>query len=236
MASRKCYRVVVNNATGRSLVTTCEVPPQTTILTQTAWIVAESPWKLVDMYLQGSTSKTESSYRYPFKDLCRKFTQSDLVNVSWDNSDQTQLDTIHNIYNNKWEKEDIKTIYSIFVTNCLSVSEEKDMSTRKFGLFTTLSLVNHSCSPNCETITTNNHNASIQLKTVRRIRKGEEITFPYMGDITVQTESIPSDTKQKQHAQGEVIHIPFSSLQKHQRQQLLYENFGFNCQCNACQV
>ena len=72
------------------------------------------------------------------------------------------------------------------------------------GLFTSYSLMNHSCDANCKFTTFGNQ---IYVQTDRNVNAGEELTNNY--GVT----------------QG---------ANRVERQKYLKENFGFICKCNLC--
>ncbi|KAK7268209.1 hypothetical protein RIF29_20902 [Crotalaria pallida] len=72
------------------------------------------------------------------------------------------------------------------------------------AVYILLSLYNHDCDPNAHIIWVDNANA--KLKALRDIDEGEELRICYI------------DT----------------SLDRHARQELLYQGFGFQCNCSRC--
>ena len=74
------------------------------------------------------------------------------------------------------------------------------------GLFETACRMNHSCKPNCVWITTQDGRAK-EVRAIRRIEEGEQLTIDYVGQIT---EPIP------------------------QRRRELNLTKGFTCECDRC--
>ena len=84
-----------------------------------------------------------------------------------------------------------------------AVSEERIGS----GLYLTLALMNHSCSPNTRIYF---ENSDIVVVTTVEVKQGEELFHNYGPDV---------------------LHFP-----KHLRQQILERQYQFTCDCNACSV
>ena len=97
---------------------------------------------------------------------------------------------------------DLLKTSSGFGTNALSTSS-KDLDVVGVGLYPLISMINHSCVPNA---TLYIHNTMAELRPLRKLKKGEEITINYI-DITLPTRM---------------------------RQKLLRETYYFDCQCDRC--
>ena len=106
-------------------------------------------------------------------------------------------------------KENCLGDLKIFLSNRIQVEKEEDV------LFFVLSLINHSCSPNVEECPLPRESEDqekvdkYELRAVKDISKGEEITIFYLQSIaTISPKQI--------------------------RQRLLLESFGVDCKCCAC--
>lgn len=94
-------------------------------------------------------------------------------------------------------------VSAIFYNNDISAADESKC------LFLTLALLNHSCAPNSSWARAGENVKELELRAIRDIRRGEEITVNY---ISVEGRYSDKDT----------------------RQQKLAEGWGFKCCCSLC--
>jgi len=97
------------------------------------------------------------------------------------------------------EKSELGFYYGVLELNAFSDSD-------CFSLYPTISLINHSCVPNSEVVF-DAHPAQATLRTLRPVKKGEEIIIDYLCD---------------------------QSLRLHERRRKLKEKFYFDCTCQFC--
>ncbi|XP_037548149.1 histone-lysine N-methyltransferase Smyd1 [Nematolebias whitei] len=110
----------------------------------------------------------------------------------------------------------IRHILGLVRSNGLPLTDQRGLQNVGLGLFPNLSLVNHDCWPRC-TVTFNHGNQSavssalhsktrMELRALRKISKGEELTFNYVDLLNLSAE----------------------------RQKQLKERFHFDCSCQRC--
>ena len=102
----------------------------------------------------------------------------------------------------EWDAAEFQLCYDQLFINGKSLCEVP--GTRGTGLFLVFSIMNHSCVANTATIL--NSRERLQVKAVRRIRAGEEITVRYGG----------------------------LNLGQPRRAQLLSDHWRFSCRCSRC--
>ena len=73
------------------------------------------------------------------------------------------------------------------------------------GIYTTLSLTNHSCDPNTIGV---HYNKTLAFRTIRPVKKGDEILYCYINYFAIED--------------------------KERRQKQLLDDYSFVCQCNPC--
>ncbi|XP_017295634.1 histone-lysine N-methyltransferase Smyd1 isoform X2 [Kryptolebias marmoratus] len=112
--------------------------------------------------------------------------------------------------------EDIRHIFGVIRCNRLPLTDQRGRQDVGWGVFPSLSLVNHDCWPNCA-VTFNHGNQSavssalhskmrMELRALRKISEGEELTFGYVDLLNLSAD----------------------------RQQQLKERFHFDCSCQRC--
>nr|XP_040574642.1 uncharacterized protein LOC121123582 [Lepeophtheirus salmonis] len=100
-----------------------------------------------------------------------------------------------------------KSNFGIIKTNSFAIAVN---SRTYLGLFPNVARINHSCIPNCHHYWTSK-TGKYTVRSVKEIKPGEEITISYMSPL-----------------QREDFHSRDS------RQKILYEEFGFYCECRSC--
>uniref|UniRef100_A0A8C5HAF9 [histone H3]-lysine(4) N-trimethyltransferase n=1 Tax=Gouania willdenowi TaxID=441366 RepID=A0A8C5HAF9_GOUWI len=108
--------------------------------------------------------------------------------------------------------DDVSHIFGIIKCNGFTLSDQRGLQAVGVGLFPNLCLVNHDCWPNCTVIL--NHGSlslyllctRIELRALRTIAEGEELTVSYVDYLNTSAE----------------------------RQKKLKEHFHFDCTCDHC--
>lgn len=184
----------------RALIATQDVNADTYVMIEKAWILSDpypnnNNWDVVRKLFEQKQSVDK---------LKKKYMRSGAGIQQWDKEDDKQVAAI-----GAAPIDDIKLMYDIVCTNVLSVSKERDMRSRRFGLYRLFTLVNHSCDPNCTSLTINNDKGILALKTIQPVRCGQQFTISYMGN-------------------------ELNALSKAFRQEYLSKEYGFICQCAKC--
>ena len=116
--------------------------------------------------------------------------------------DPAVLEEVRLLFGSQLDLEEFQLCYDQLFINGKSLCEVP--GTRGTGLFLVFSIMNHSCVANTATILTSRER--LQVKAVRRIRAGEEITVRYGG----------------------------LNLGQPRRAQLLSDHWRFSCRCSRC--
>lgn len=163
--------------TGRTLLAAEDIPAGTTIVVETPWLLAGNNWELVFAFF----SKKDCPFSYD--KLVKSFVSSRAGINQWDANDQAMCTGIATRF--KQSADLVQRVYAIMVTNSISVSVAQNPHTRKFGMFKTLTLLNHSCIPNVRLQTKSDKTGETQLIALRAITKGEQLVMEYTHAHTV---------------------------------------------------
>ena len=104
------------------------------------------------------------------------------------------------------KKNKLITIYNIVARNAYYISDFILINKRGLGLFPNISLLNHSCNPNCILIFKGNIGV---VMTIRGIKQGEELTLSYNYKMN-------------------------NNIPKKLRCHMIGQDFNFSCQCSCC--
>lgn len=190
----------LKNRIQRCAVVNRDVPANTCVLVETPLLLAQTNWGLVEAFLEKKPMS--------LVDLKKRFISSGSSLKRWDEEDAKHVETLKRRFPDV-SVEDIKTVYDIACTNSLSVSRERSMCTRKFGLFRKFSLFNHACEPNGTMQTLDNTTGKTAFFTTRPVKAGDELTFAYAD-------------------------VPDSVSHENKQAYLEFE-FGLKCECPTCQ-
>lgn len=125
---------------------------------------------------------------------------------TWDTEDQSFAQEIHSVCG--IDPQTTQELYFSVATNHAAYWDEDGIKAGS-GLFETLCFTNHSCAPNAA-VGPLAHHRGTALVAIKPIAPGEEITWDYFS---------PND---------------ISTLGFSDRQQLIRETYGFQCQCDRC--
>jgi hypothetical protein len=191
-----------NKSRGRHLIASCDIPRGTKILVDHVYCSTTNyqpyhtpSWKLAEIVfseLRSLVSKLKSEYYH------KKQTRY------WKKEDDQDLNTLGKMFPDVSHK-DIKIIYEVMLEN--SMTSQLAGNIIVCGFYPVLSYLNHSCNWNCETILSG-HDYSKVLVSKENIKKGEELTIPY-------------------------VHL-FRNFDVKTRQHIIWTHFGFVCTCATC--
>ncbi|XP_037033180.1 SET and MYND domain-containing protein DDB_G0273589-like [Bradysia coprophila] len=133
----------------------------------------------------------------------------------------------HRIYKGLLLRKSIQTMFEterkkrflmhlVLHLNCAMINNGYDADNGfEMSIYIISAYFNHSCAPNVLGI--NTHHSVRYCQTVRPIKAGQQLFASYVGDLTV----APGQNS---------IHEIDSDC----RQRMLYENYGFRCECERC--
>ena len=102
--------------------------------------------------------------------LLNKETKKKLMNLSCPTKPQESEGSVNEILQMK------------FLTNCIPLdSDNQDQEPATSAVFETISMINHSCSPNVAWFTEEEDKTRREVRVCRQIKEGEEILASYIG-------------------------------------------------------
>lgn len=121
--------------------------------------------------------------------------------------------------NYRMKREDILDIYWRVVTNDL-------ITGGVIVLYRTGCKVNHSCKPNCVLSFSDDERSLFILTAERDIGEGEEIVYSYAAMAQKVVRIYAADNREEQ--------LLFQDLNPSEKNSLVFNSYGFNCQCGYC--